>query len=88
MNIEAFVPLNDRVLLKVETEIEKKRGGLFIPDASQEKSTTAEVVAVHRECKIPLGTKVMFSKYSGTTIEKDGAEYKLVLEKDLLGKFE
>jgi chaperonin GroES len=88
MDISKFSPLNERVLLKVETEIEKKKGGLFIPEASQEKSTTAEVIAVYDGCKIPLGTKVMFSKYSGTTIEKDGAEYKLVLEKDLLGKFE
>ena len=85
MDVSKFTPLNGRVLIQVDNEVEKMRGNIIIPDASQEKSNTGTVVKVHTESGLPIGVKVMYSKYSGTTIQSGKIEYKLILESDLLG---
>ena len=90
-----FKPIHDRVLLKVLKEDDKTSGGIIIPDATKEKSSNAEVVAVGTGVKdehgniVPLSVKegdiVLFSKFSGmeTTIEKE--KYLIVKELDILG---
>jgi len=39
-------PLNDRIVVKAVTPLEKTAGGIFLPDSAQEKPQEAEVVAV------------------------------------------
>ena len=55
-----FQPLGDRVLLKVQEVETKTASGIYIPEnASQEKPTTAEVVAIGSEVKeVVVGDKL------------------------------
>lgn len=87
-------PLADRVVVKLVKE-EKTAGGLFLPDAAQEKPQTGEVLAVGTGKKtddgkvipvdVKVGEKVLFAKYSGTEVKLDGETYLLLAEKDILG---
>ena len=53
MNIR---PLYDRIVVKrVETEAEKTRGGLYIPDSAKEKPQEGEVVSVGKGKRLEDG---------------------------------
>ncbi|OYZ13345.1 MAG: co-chaperone GroES [Bdellovibrio sp. 28-41-41] len=88
-------PLHDRILVKRVAEEEKTAGGLFIPDTAKEKPQRGQIVAtgkgrVTEDGKIlPLevknGDKILFSKYAGTELKLDGAEYLMMREEDILG---
>ena len=83
-----FKPLGQRVLAKIPEEKTQTDSGIFLPEnASQEKPTHAEVVAVSSEVKeINVGDTVVYSRFAGTSLVLDDVEY-LVLEadKDILG---
>ena len=90
-------PLADRVVLKmVETE-ETTKSGIILTSAAKEKPSIAEVVEVGpggivdgNEVKmtVKVGDKVITSKYSGTEIKLDGAEYIIVRQGDILAVVE
>jgi len=90
----ALRPLGDRVLIKIVAQEERTAGGLFLPETAKEKPQLGEVVAVGPGRKldkgglapmeVQVGNKVLYSKYSGTEIKLEGAEYLLVNEKDIL----
>lgn len=90
-------PLHDRILVRRMAEEEKTAGGIIIPDTAKEKPQRGEIVAtgkgrVTEDGKIlPLevksGDKVLFSKYAGTELKLDGAEYLMMREEDVLGVF-
>lgn len=90
-------PLADRVVLKmVETE-ETTKSGIILTSAAKEKPSVAEVVEVGpggivdgNEVKmtVKVGDKVITSKYSGTEIKLDGAEYIIVRQGDILAVVE
>ena len=87
-------PLADRVVLKPLDAQETTKGGIVIPDTAKEKPQEGKVVAVGKGKKegdklVPLevkvGDKVLYGKYSGTEIrDKDGEEYLIVREDDIL----
>ena len=88
-------PLGDRVLIKIVAQAERTAGGLFLPETAKEKPQLGEIVAVGPGRKndktgaltpleVNVGDKVLYSKYSGTEIKIEGAEYLLVNEKDIL----
>jgi chaperonin GroES len=92
-------PLQDRVLIKrLEEDVEKTKGGLYIPDSAKEKPQQGKVMAVGKgrtndEGKvIPLdvkaGDKILFGKYSGSEIKVDGEELLIMREEDILGVVE
>jgi chaperonin GroES len=94
-----FRPLQDRVLIKrLEEDVAKTKGGLYIPDTAKEKPQQGKVIAVGKgrvndEGKItPLdvktGDKVLFGKYSGSEIKVDGEELLIMREEDILGVVE
>ncbi len=93
-----FVPSQSRMLVKLETPKEKTDGGIFIPNKSRKPSETGVVVAVgegrrlNDNSLIPVSFKkddlVMFSAHSGTVVEVDNIEYKIINENDVLGKIE
>lgn len=96
MNIR---PLHDRIVVKrVEDEVEKTAGGLFIPDSAKEKPQQGEVVAVgagKRDDKgervaldVKAGDRILFGKYSGSDIKIDGTEYLIMREDEVLGVLE
>ena len=89
-------PLYDRIVVKrIETDIEKTHGGLYIPDSAKEKPQEGEVVAVGKGKRledgkvVPLdvqaGDRVLFGKYSGSEIKLDGEEYMIMREDEVLG---
>lgn len=90
-------PLHDRILVRRMPEEEKTAGGIIIPDTAKEKPQRGEIVATgkgrHTEDgkTIPLdvkaGDKVLFSKYAGTELKLNGAEYLMMREEDILGVF-
>ncbi len=83
-----FKPLGNRILAKIPEEKKQTSSGIFLPDnASKEKPTQAEVVAVSCSCEdIKVGDIVVYAKYAGTSLTLDDVDY-LVLdtEKDILG---
>ena len=87
-------PLTDRVLLKAVEAEETTKSGIILTAAAQEKPQIAEVVAVGDGAKnedgviipmtVKVGDRVITSKYSGTEVKLDGAEYMIVRESDIL----
>ncbi len=85
-----FKPLGARVVLK-EVELEQTtESGIVLPDTAKEKPQTAEVVAVgeHEDVKVSIGDIVVVRKYSGTEVELDGEEHRIVDAEDILGVVE
>ena len=96
MNIR---PLYDRLVVKrLEDDVEKTAGGLFIPDSAKEKPQQGEVVAAGQGKKtedgkiIPLdvkvGDRILVGKSSGSDIKMDGNEYLIMREDEVLGVIE
>ena len=88
-----LVPLGDRVVIKQLIAEETTKSGIVIPGQSKEKPQQAEVIAVGpggtvdgKEIKmnVTVGQKVIYSKYSGTTVEIEDEEYIIVKQDDIL----
>jgi len=88
-------PLQDRVLIRrVEPEA-RTAGGIFIPDAVQEKPVEGEVVAAGPGARnkdgalLPMdvksGDRVLFGKWSGTEVKLDGEELMIMSAADIMG---
>ena len=83
-------PIGDRVLVKLEEVEEQSAGGIFIPQTAQEKTQSGIVEAVGDDETITIkpGQKVMYDKYSGTSITVDGVEKLLVRMADVMAVIE
>lgn len=91
----SFYPLADRVLIEQSDGYSKTDGGLFIPDAYQEKPLEGKVLRVGpgfrskkgllRPIDIKAGDRVMFTKYAGSKIQLDGQNYLILSEADIIG---
>lgn len=87
-------PLADRVLVKVDEEETKTKGGILIPDTAQKKSQKGTVMAIgsgkvldngtRLAFEVKVGDHVLFAKYSGVDIDEDGEKYLLLAERDIL----
>ncbi|HHY83549.1 MAG TPA: co-chaperone GroES [Clostridiales bacterium] len=94
MNIK---PLGDRVVIKLLESEETTKSGIVLPGSAKEKPQMAEVLAVGpggmvdgKEIKmeVKVGDKVIYSKYAGTEVKLDGAEYIIVRQNDILAVVE
>ena len=85
-----FKPLGARVVTKEVEGEETTESGIVLPDTAREKPQTAEVVAVgaHEDVKVNIGDVVVLRKYSGTEVELDGEEHRIVDAEDILGVVE
>ncbi len=82
-----FQPLGDRVLIKVEEAAKKTASGIIIPDTAQEKTQEGMVIAVGTDkdvIQVKVGDKVMYDKYSGTSVKIDGVEHLVVKMQDII----
>ena len=88
-----LVPLGDRVVLKQLKAEETTKSGIVLPGQAQEKPQQAEVIAVgpggtvdgkEVTMNVTVGQKVIYSKYSGTTVEIEDEEYIIVKQDDIL----
>jgi chaperonin GroES len=88
-------PLGDRVVVTSTEEAESRTpSGLVIPDTAKEKPQVGEVIAVGPGARdddgdripmeVSVGDKVLYSKFAGTEVKLDGAEYLVLSERDLL----
>jgi chaperonin GroES len=95
MNLMAFRPLADRVLIRRVDEEAKTKGGIIIPDNAREKPQEGEVIAVgpgaydDEGARIPMdvaaGDRVLFGKWSGSEVKIDGEDLLIMKVGDLLG---
>lgn len=89
-------PLDDRVVIEPLEAEEKTAGGIVLPDTAKEKPQRGRVKAVgpgkllengnHAPCSVEVGDEVLFGKYSGTDVEVNGSELKIMRETDVLAK--
>ena len=92
-----LVPLFDRVVLKQLVAEETTKSGIVLPGQAKEKPQQAEVIAVgpggvvdgkEVTMQVRVGDQVIFSKYSGTEVKTDDAEYIIVKQNDILAVIE
>jgi chaperonin GroES len=92
MNIK---PLDDRVLIEPNSQEEKTKSGIVIPDTSdKEKPEQGKVIAVgpgridSNGKRIPMTVKegdvVLFTKYGPSEVKVDKKEYLIAKEEDIL----
>ncbi len=89
-------PLDDRVVVEPKEAEEVTAGGIVLPDSAKEKPQRGTVVAVgpgklldsgeRGTLSVSLGDEVIYGKYSGSEIEIDGREVKILRETDILAK--
>ncbi len=92
----SIYPLEDRVVVEPLAAEEMTAGGLFLPDSAKEKPQRGTVLAVgsgklldsgkRSEMGVAVGDEVIYGKYSGSDIEVDGREIKILRESDILAK--
>lgn len=89
-------PLGRRVLVREveepEEEEEVTEGGIVLPDSakSEDNYIKAEVLAIGTDenIEVEVGDEVILSSFSGTEIEVDNQEMKVIKNKDILAKIE
>ncbi|MGQ9504429.1 MAG: co-chaperone GroES [Thermogutta sp.] len=89
-------PLDDRIVVEPLEAEEKTAGGIVLPDTAKEKPQRGKVLAIgpgrlldngkRTEMSLAVGDEVIFGKYSGTDIELEGKELKILRESDVLAK--
>jgi len=89
-------PLDERVVVEPVEAEEKTAGGIVLPDTAKEKPQRGTVLAIGpgkllengERCamSVAVGDEVLYGKYSGTDIEIDGRELKILRESDILAK--
>jgi len=88
-------PLHDRVVVERIEEERKTAGGIVIPDTAAEKPDQGKVIAVGngkiledgkvRPLDVKVGDRILFGKYSGSTVKIEGTEYLVMREDDIMG---
>ena len=89
------VPLGDKIVIKRLDAEETTAGGIVLPDAAKEKPKQGRVLSVgdgrllpdgsRSKNQVKEGDRVLFSSYSGTEVEVDGAELLIMSEDEILG---
>ncbi len=86
-----FRPLSDKVLVKPSEAETQTSGGIYIPDSAKQKPQEGEVIAIgpgrilddgsRSTLAVAVGETVIYSKYGGTELKLDGADY-MILDED------
>lgn len=89
-------PLDDRVVVEPMEAEEMTEGGIVLPDTAKEKPQRGTVIAVgpgklldngeRGALSVAVGDEVIYGKYSGSEVEVNGKELKILRESDLLAK--
>ena len=86
-------PLADRGLVKNEKAESKTASGIIIPEAAQEKTQTAKVVAVgpgteEDKITVKVGERIMYDKYAGTQIKINNEDHLILKMSDIIAVIE
>lgn len=96
MSTQQIQPLGNRVLVR-RSQVKISKGGIILPDSSQEKPKQGEVIAVGpgkmdedgriKKMNVRVGDNVLFSSYAGTEVKNvsQDEEYLIMSEEDILG---
>ncbi len=86
-------PIGDRVIVKPKAPEMKTKGGIIIPDTTQEKPMEGEIIAVglgkiddngkRISMELKNGDKVLYGKYSGSEFKLNNEEYLIMRESDI-----
>ena len=89
-------PLDDRVVIEPTEAEERTAGGIVLPDTAKEKPQRGTVVAIgpgklldsgnRGQLSVKVGDEVIYGKYSGSEIEVNGKDVKIMRESDILAK--
>jgi chaperonin GroES len=89
-------PLDDRVVVEPLEAEEKTAGGILLPDTAKQKPQRGRVVAIgpgklledgqRAKVAVVKGDEVLYGRYSGTEVEVDRKELKIMRESDILAK--
>jgi chaperonin GroES len=89
-------PLDDRIVVEPVEAEEVTSGGIVLPDTAKEKPQRGTVLAVgpgklldngkRADLSVAVGDEVIYGKYSGSDIELDGRDIKILRESDVLAK--
>lgn len=81
----SITPLADRVVIKRIDGESMTKSGLYIPDQAKTKPLEGIVMAAGVDVHlVQVGDRIMFEKYSGTSITVDNVDYLIMREEDLL----
>src|SRR5437764_10831152 len=89
-------PLDDRVVVEPLEAEEKTTGGILLPDTARQKPQRGRVLAVgpgklkdsgeRAAIAVTKGDEVIYGRYSGSDVEVDNREIKILRESDILAK--
>ncbi|QDZ24115.1 chaperonin 10 [Chloropicon primus] len=85
LDIKKVTPVGGRTFLKVEEIEEQTDGGIFLPDAAQQKQTVGTVMFAEDGVGFSVGNKVVYSQFAGTEVEVEGAEHVILKNDDVVG---
>ena len=87
-------PLGDRIVVQPSEGDEQTSSGIFLPESAKEKPQEGTVVAIGPGARdddgnripmdVAIDDKVLYAKYSGTTIKVEGEEILILKESDVL----
>ncbi|MBF0330591.1 MAG: co-chaperone GroES [Candidatus Omnitrophica bacterium] len=87
-------PLADRVIVEPLGSEEVTKGGIVLPDTAKEKPQEGKIVAVGKgkvsengqiiPLEVKVGDIVLYGKYTGTEIKKDGETLLVIKEEEIL----
>src|SRR5438270_11806877 len=89
-------PLDDRIVVEPLEAEEKTAGGILLPDTAKQKPQRGRVLAVgpgrlrdngeRSVLAVQKGDEVIFGRYTGSDVEVEGREIKILREGDILAK--
>ncbi len=87
-------PRGDRIVIESVEQAQQTAGGVILPDTAKEKPQEGIVLAVGPgrmtdkgetiKMDLKVGDRVIYSKYSGSEVKRNGVEYLIISEKDVL----
>ncbi len=87
-------PLGDRLVVQPVEQDEQTASGIFLPETAKEKPQQGEVIAAGPGARnekgdrvaleVAVGDRVLYARYSGTTVKLNGKEYLILKETDVL----
>ena len=89
----AYTPAPGRLIVKSLEQSERTDSGLYLPETAKERPQLAEVVAYvpsrnengkPNEALVSVGNTIFHSKYGGTEVKIDGADFLILREDDIL----
>jgi len=87
--MKELIPLNENVLVELQTAETKTKGGIILPESVNEDNPHIGLVLAIGNVENPeiaVGDKVIFKKFSGTDLEFEKKKYIVVTYSDILVK--